>query len=133
MIDLRKAAQQALDALEYHVAQTRPIHETSEAITALRAALQDEGKQEPVAYIRTEDGLLAKNDGGTFGPRWTPLYAAPPQRPLMTDEELDQTTAQARDDLLDHIYEYGTTAEGILERVRKLSRAIERKVRGEEE
>ena len=39
MNDLRTAAQQALEALEYHVEQTRPIHRTSEAITALRAAL----------------------------------------------------------------------------------------------
>jgi hypothetical protein len=39
MTDLRTAAQQALEALEYHVEQTRPIHRTSEAITALRAAL----------------------------------------------------------------------------------------------
>ena len=39
MNDLRKAAQQALEALGYHVAQTRPIHSTSEAIDALRAAL----------------------------------------------------------------------------------------------
>jgi len=31
--------QQALDALEYHQEQTRPIHKTAEAIAALRAAL----------------------------------------------------------------------------------------------
>ena len=41
MTDLRTAAQQALEALEYHVEQTRPIHRTSEAITALRAALAE--------------------------------------------------------------------------------------------
>ncbi len=38
---LRTAAQQALEALEYHVEQTRPIHRTSETITALRAALAE--------------------------------------------------------------------------------------------
>jgi hypothetical protein len=32
-------------------------------------------------------------------------------------------TAQERDALLDHIYEYGTAAEGVLERIRKLCRA----------
>lgn len=31
----------ALEALEYHVEQTRPIHRTSEAIAALRAALAE--------------------------------------------------------------------------------------------
>jgi hypothetical protein len=30
----------ALEALEYHTAQTRPIHETNEAITAIKAALE---------------------------------------------------------------------------------------------
>jgi len=86
----------------------------------------------------SEEGQWEYGKEPPVGSRWEieGLYRvqvnAPPQRPLMTDEELDQTTAQARDDLLDHIYEYGTTAEGILERVRKLCRAIERKVRGEE-
>jgi hypothetical protein len=58
-------------------------------------------------------------------------HTAPPQRPPLTDEEIDKATAQERDALLDHIYEYGTAAEGVLERIRKLCRVIERKVRGE--
>jgi len=41
MTEISKAAQQALDALIYHVEQTRPIERTTQAITALRAALQD--------------------------------------------------------------------------------------------
>ena len=53
-------------------------------------------------------------------------YTAPPQRKPLTDEEIDRATAQARDALLDHIYEYGTAAEGVLERIRKLCRAVER-------
>ncbi|CAB4127006.1 hypothetical protein UFOVP254_17 [uncultured Caudovirales phage] len=44
MNDLRTAAQQALEALEYHVEQTRPIHRTSEAITALKAALAQQAE-----------------------------------------------------------------------------------------
>ncbi len=55
---------------------------------------------------------------------------APPARQPLTDEEIDKATAQERDALLDHIYEYGTAAEGVLERARKLCRAVERKVRG---
>lgn len=38
LIDL-VSVKKALEALEYHVEQTRPIHRTSEAIDALRAAL----------------------------------------------------------------------------------------------
>jgi hypothetical protein len=45
MTDLdKKAARQALDALEYHVAQTRPIQRTTEAIATLRAALARQAK-----------------------------------------------------------------------------------------
>jgi hypothetical protein len=44
MSDLQAAAQQALEALEYHVEQTRPIHRTSETITALRAALAEDAR-----------------------------------------------------------------------------------------
>jgi hypothetical protein len=46
MSDLRTAAQQALEAMEYHVEQTRSIWKTSQAIDALRDALaqQDEPK-----------------------------------------------------------------------------------------
>jgi hypothetical protein len=36
----RAVVEQALEALEYHVEQTRPIHRTSEAIAALKAALE---------------------------------------------------------------------------------------------
>tara|TARA_R110000868_G_scaffold406132_1_gene686296 strand:+ start:210 stop:527 length:318 start_codon:yes stop_codon:yes gene_type:complete len=41
----------------------------------------------------------------------------------LTDEQIDSATSKERDALLDHIYEYGTAAEGILERIRKLARA----------
>ena len=46
MSNLRTAAQQALEAMEYHVEQTRSIWKTSQAIDALRDALaqQDEPK-----------------------------------------------------------------------------------------
>ncbi|MFN8776141.1 MAG: hypothetical protein ACK5XV_05170 [Flavobacteriales bacterium] len=50
---------------------------------------------------------------------------APPPRHPLTDEEIDKAIAQERDALLDHVYEYGTTAEGVLRRVRRLARAVE--------
>ena len=57
---LREAAQQALEALEYHVEQTRPIHRTSEAITNLRAALAQQA--EPVEPVACEP-QYANDDG----------------------------------------------------------------------
>lgn len=50
MTDLRAASQQALEALEYHVEQTRPIWKTSEAIAALETALA-EPVQEPITHL----------------------------------------------------------------------------------
>ena len=51
-IDIMK---QALEALEYHVEQTRPIHRTSEAIAALRAAIK-QAERPPGWWV---DGLTA--------------------------------------------------------------------------
>ena len=42
MIDAMK---QALEALEYHQEQTRPIHKTQETITALRQAIEQAEKE----------------------------------------------------------------------------------------
>lgn len=58
------------------------------------------------------------------------VYAAPQPRRRLTDEEIDNTTRKQVDDLLDHIYEYGTAAEGIDYRVRAIARAIEAAVWG---
>lgn len=57
MTEISKAAQQALDALIYHVEQTRPIERTTQAITALRAALQDKAG-EVARYRAIRDGLV---------------------------------------------------------------------------
>ena len=130
MSDLRKAAQQALGALE------AVYGDSCDAIHALRAALaqQAEPVQEPVAWVHTDPDkprvrfLEWREDEPGYRGRWvkTPLYLAPPQRKPLTEEEIDVATAQERDALLDHIYEYGTAAEGVLERIRKLCRAVER-------
>jgi hypothetical protein len=40
-----EAMKQALEALEYHQEQTRPIHKTQETITALRQAIEQAEKQ----------------------------------------------------------------------------------------
>ena len=45
---MKETLKLALEALEYHTEQTRPIHQTSEAITAIKEALAQPA-QEPVA------------------------------------------------------------------------------------
>lgn len=61
-------AQQCLEALEYHVAQTRPIDRTSAAISALREALASgEGDEARDAaryrWLRNESDFLRLKSG----------------------------------------------------------------------
>ena len=58
MTTLRQAAQQALEAMEYHVEQTRSIWKTSQAIDALRAALAQQGP-EPLAGMSEMNRTIA--------------------------------------------------------------------------
>jgi hypothetical protein len=102
MSDLEQAARLALDALEHHTEQTRPIQRTKEAIAALRAALEqaapvdkwltddlpqvDKEQAEPVqAWIQPDH--LAKARVAPFlcrveptqrRPDFIALYTAPP-------------------------------------------------------
>ena len=85
---LREAAQQALEALE------TPIHEQSfmqrqDALAALRAALEQEQEQEPVAWIHGDEyGDACHWVGGRMPPAGTNLYTAPPRRESLTVAEL---------------------------------------------
>ncbi len=87
MTEISKAAQQALDALIYHVEQTRPIERTTQAITALRAALQDKAVDVTVAidnlYNERRDGMT----NAIFPPVQigTRLFAAQPA-PVVPDD-----------------------------------------------
>jgi hypothetical protein len=78
MSDLRKAAQMALEAMDYML-RSGEWYCAQERADALRAALA-QPVQVPVAWLRQRDSTLAVNDGGLFGGDWTPLYAHPPQR-----------------------------------------------------
>jgi len=79
----RELLQQALDALEYHTQQTRPIHSTEWAIDALSAALA-QPEPEPVAW-RYQDArghyryrkYVAGFDVEYAILKPVPLYAAP--------------------------------------------------------
>lgn len=96
MSDLRKAAQQALEALE-----TKGEHHPKvyEAITALRAALA-QPEQEPVAWLwqhretgRTRVPMPDERTATDVAAAWDvigPLYLAPPQRKPLTEEEIMQ-------------------------------------------
>jgi len=121
MTTLRDAAQQALEALEDHAKQYPHMQKgyTVDAITALRAALAEQpAEREPVR-------------GEWQGYTWNPYAVSQPKAEPLTDEEIDNTIRKQVDDLLDHIYEYGTAAEGIDYRVRAIARAIEAAVWGE--
>jgi hypothetical protein len=79
-----EALKLAGEALVYHTQQTRPIQKTDEAIAAIREALAEPVKQEPVGYTNKEQLRLLKDPRNPIG-MWTtpfqtnnvPLYAAP--------------------------------------------------------
>jgi hypothetical protein len=71
-----------------------------ETITAIKAAL--EAKDEPVAWY---DSVSGWTDFHSFKPtrkpsspsaEWLPLYATPPQRKPLTDEEIKEMFAKQR-------------------------------------
>lgn len=142
MSDLRKAAQQALDALENHTAIMHPTQRAyrDDAIEALRAALEKErfcddhadgcanaDAAEPVGYFSINAyGLREENENG-YG---NPLYTAPPQRPLLTDEEILKAINWDIAEMYFKLIPNFPIADARKESI-KNARAIERKVRGE--
>ena len=89
MSDLRKAAEQALEALESVYGKGKRCEA---AINALRQALA-QPEQEPVAWMHNfiEGNVITHEpaDIGRHPNRWTPLYTAPPKREWvgLTDDE----------------------------------------------
>ena len=77
-----KALKLALEALKYHTAQTRPIHQTNEAITAIKEALA-KPEQKPIAWVYPEglEALKAGKPWTAYGTRQEPnntaLYLSP--------------------------------------------------------
>lgn len=105
MTTLREAAQQALEAMELIDKEFKKhgrqhwfeAVKARAAITALRAALA-EPVQEPVAWMNTEDGFCTLDspvEGIDVMSQWVPLYAAPPQRKPLTEEEIKECERQA--------------------------------------
>ena len=88
MTDLRKAAEMALEVMEYNRANGTP--NMGAAIEALRQALA-QPEQEPVAWVY--NGILHEFDPSEFATSEVkPLYTAPPKREWvgLTDEDYDE-------------------------------------------
>ena len=121
----RTLLEQALKALENasDIMDSWAQKRQDDAITALRAALaqQPEPVQEPVAWECKAGGLKAltqrQYDAQTAATKRHYTRIAPPQRPRLTDEEIDSI----------HIHLSNTVGSSY----KTLARAVERKVRGE--
>ena len=91
--------------------------------------------QEPVAWYEYNADLdawfLAYGHNPKAKTRPLVFGDAAPQQPRLDDQDIFNAIHNQVDDLLDHIYENGTTAEGVQRRVNAIARAIEKKVRGE--
>ena len=100
-----EAMQQALNALEYHTMQTRPIYHTDKAIEALRQAIEQAEKQEPVAWVESLEKpqlrcvtnlkyrSVAEVDAGV---QFIPLYTASLNLKQDTNKVCEKLCAQAR-------------------------------------
>jgi hypothetical protein len=87
-----EAMKQALEALETPL-HAQPFGLKQNAIVALRTAIAEAEKQEPVAWMHKETGLLRREISKAadwYSNYWQPLYAAPRQWVGLTDEEKRQ-------------------------------------------
>ena len=96
-----EAMKQALEALEYPGPSWPESRER--AAQALRAAIEQAEKQEPVAWI-WKDGTVTTDPDQADG-TWTPLYTTPPaaQRQWvgLTDAEIEEWDYDVRDVVMD--------------------------------
>jgi hypothetical protein len=89
-----EAIKEALDALEdllYH--DEEPDQRLGRAVYVLQEAVKEAEKQEPVAWMHKETGLLRREISKAadwYSNYWQPLYAAPRQWVGLTDEEKRQ-------------------------------------------
>jgi hypothetical protein len=90
-----EAMKQALEALEeIHHGNMTPMAETNwnKAITALRQAIEQAEKQEPVAWMSpNKERLEFSRKDTVYGSHTIPLYTAPPKREWvgLTQEDID--------------------------------------------
>ena len=104
------------------------------------AALEPTKNPKPVAWITdnyAQDSFATTYCADTAkcwrdkGWRVAPLYDEPPRKEWvgLTDEEVMSVIRDPVDEVLDHIYENGTAAEGVDFRMKKIARAIEAKLK----
>ena len=104
MSDLREAAQQALEALEWHLDWGTWGADLDGCAAALRAALEQKAEPVPAGYLVSPHGEFKPNFNlrFTFPPEsldWSiPLYTAPPQRKPLTDAEIQELSQQHKFD-----------------------------------
>lgn len=82
---------------------------------------------EQLRDILREGAMLTHGDAWTLAERVhaaLTAHPAPVERVPLSDEQIDAAIGKPLDDLLDHIYEYSTAAEGIKERARRIARAV---------
>ena len=89
-----EALEMAIDAMTYHIEQTRPLKVTAVAIQACKEALE-QPTQEPVAWMETYKGepnnvefTRAKLDGWSENKKVVPLYTHPKEWQGMSDDEI---------------------------------------------
>ena len=135
MSNLREAAQQALEALEWHLDWGTWGADLDGCAAALRAALEQQAEPEPVAWMVVVDGgtsayvtdnptdfVMDNPDYPESAYRALPLYTAPPQRKPLTDEEIVEAVRE-----VDLDWQAGWTLdEHEPNRFTTLARAIER-------
>jgi hypothetical protein len=104
-----EAMKQALEALEMYLTLDTPeeahmleTYIAPRAYAALKQAIEQINKQEPVAYMDSRDGcLLSAEDWTEYkNKRWQPLYIAPPKPEWvgLTDNEIMQMYCEPRSD-----------------------------------
>lgn len=91
MVDKDEALKLALEALEQH--GTPFLHHEdaySNSLNALRQAIADAEKQEPVAWMREDEDCTDCIVWEQTEEHTIPLYTSPPQRKPLTDEQIDE-------------------------------------------
>ena len=68
-----------------------PASELNKTVTALRLAIEQAEKQEPVAWQWLDSGTFRKSLPASAEPgAWRALYTTPPQRQPLTDEAIQK-------------------------------------------
>jgi hypothetical protein len=103
-----EAMKQALDALERYAPQHGNPDDMSESITALRTAIKQTEKQEPVAWINGEGRIERHESSFGRGETIRPLYTTPPASPVQEPRHIVQSNGR-HSHLLTHMMNSRTT------------------------